>query len=183
MCSTEFLKAIKTLLGTVVLYSDWKNDGLGIATSEEILAVIDTELKRLQKHPELYPSKSEKFTFLRAIHSLCDLMLENLISEDGRYWEDYDGILEEYNRKLILPSHDSQRTSWQQVLHNQAPGTGFNLGQPDGRSSTQIVPYGGIKLQRTLRHEIQCVKDEMQKVSKAACDMIGPQLLNAIIAT
>ena len=172
-CSHDFLQAIISVLQSVIVLYEMEDDTYYNAKNEDTLVTVKKELQRLEDHPELYPSAAEKSEFLQIVHVLCDFMVEELIPHESQNYEFIKKFVDDYNKTLILPAYDGERTSWQQVFHTRAPGTGFDVGQVDGNSSSQIVPYGGFKLQLNLRRQFQTAKDEMQRVGKVPCDVIS----------
>ena len=132
------------------------------------LASTLLELKRLQEHPELYPSKAVKQNFLRSVHKDCNLMLKRLFPSGKALVRDrkaFRKALEEENRKRVLPTYDEQRTSWQQFLHDHAPSSGVSL--PVGRAgeSLQVLPQAGLRLLLEVVEKSRAVKRALLAVS------------------
>ena len=139
---------------------------------ESCLATTEIELKRLQDHPELYPSKSAEQDFLTRIYNLCDTMLEKWFPTQktlDRLWEDYFKTLEELAGSVAIPNFDKERTLWQQFLHNRAPGSGADRSLVAGGCSAQIIPSAGARLIFDLVNKRKRFIREIKAVGTAYC--------------
>ena len=135
------------------------------------LAATLLELKRLQEHPELYPSKTIKREFLRSVHMACDLMLKKLFSSDKALvhgWDAFRKAVDDNNKKTVLPTYDEQRTSWQQFLHKMAPGSGVRLPPVTGEETYQLVPQAGLRLILDALERSRGFKRALQAVGPAS---------------
>lgn len=119
-----------------------KKDGryLDLA-SHMVLNETHIEFKRLLQHPRLLPDRSAQL-FLDDI----EMRLRNVLSHmQQRHAANQSQQLKLQERiiqyrKEILPDYDESRTTWQQFLHNQAPGSGIARDQiPFRHGCTQMI--------------------------------------------
>ncbi|KAL8779572.1 MAG: hypothetical protein Q9213_006877 [Squamulea squamosa] len=140
-CGIEFLQAmwqnIRRLRRCIMLdmQDDQKNFpdlGLAIVT---VLYETCAELRRLIEHPELLPQSTSRFFELMEVEFEILLGSVQLKQKEGR------GLQEaiKQHRKRILADYDDGRTTWQQFLHGQAPGSGFPKGQMLQHGCTQMA--------------------------------------------
>jgi len=152
-----------------------------IIDTESWLATTEIELKRLQNHPELYPSISAEQDFLRDVYNVCDIMLEKWFPTQetlDRLWEDYFKTLEDLAGSVAIPNFDKERTLWQQFLHNRAPGSGADRSLVARGCSAQIIPSAGVRLIFDLLNKRKMFIREIQAVGTACCYTTGSTLAN-----
>lgn len=94
------------------------------------------ELRRLLEHPKLLPNNAGPTLELtkRGLQDLFDLAKLEQKMEVGP--QTAISTL----RKYILACYDEDRTTWQQFLHSQAPGSGFTKGVLPPYGCTQMIP-------------------------------------------
>ncbi|KAL9021858.1 MAG: hypothetical protein Q9185_000985 [Variospora sp. 1 TL-2023] len=109
--------------------------------SHMVLDETHIEFKRLLQYPRLLPDRSAQL-FLADI----EMRLRNVLSHmqqrhaanQSRQLKLQERIVQ--YRKEILPDYDESRTTWQQFLHNQAPGSGIARDQiPFRHGCTQMI--------------------------------------------
>lgn len=93
------------------------------------------ELKRLIEHPEILPQGTGRFL------ELMEGELELLLGSVQLKQTEGHGLQEavKQHRKQILAAYDENRTTWQQFLHDQAPGSGFPKEQMHQHGCTQMA--------------------------------------------
>ena len=127
------------------------------------------ELSRLQKYPELFPSKDLENNFWSDVHYMCDNLVEHVIPDgdtrEQRYRAYHFECLE-YEQNEILPSRDPQRTLWQQYLHNRAPGTGIDVSTFGENGSVQILPMAAIRILLAISDDSKAMIRDIEAVSQ-----------------
>ncbi len=169
VCDIDFLKAI---IGNLELISFLcsMNKAHGVTEIEEILAATKVELKRLKKHPELYPNKTIEQDFLRCVRRSCGGMPKVVQAHKviKRARKDWSKFLDKYNQEKVLPNRDEHRTLWQQFLHDQAPGRGARRSAKTGEGCVYLVPEGGIRFLKAMHGECRSIVRHMQAVGRTS---------------
>ncbi|KAL8993417.1 MAG: hypothetical protein Q9169_006366 [Polycauliona sp. 2 TL-2023] len=101
----------------------------------KVLDETCAELERLIEHPEIMPQGAGRFLELMA--GELELLLSSVQlkqTEGHKLQEDVKD-----HQKQILAGYDGNRTTWQQFLHNKAPGSGFPKEQMHPHGSTQMA--------------------------------------------
>lgn len=179
-CSPDFLKAI---LGNLELINvAYGFEGVDVTILEECLAATSVELKRLQKHPELYPNTTAQQDFLRLVRKACKGIAITLQGRKAwkRVQKVYRRFLEDCNEAVVLPNRDEHRTPWQQFLHNQAPGSGVGGSQTTGSGCAYLFPPGGVRLVFMMYLSCQSTVHEIRAVGENSYPHSHPCLLMPI---
>lgn len=134
---------------------------------EDVIMTTKGELLRLQRHPELFPSKQIREKFWHTVSITCNSLVKVIIP--GQEARDhahkvFQAAWVEIEEDMRTPRRDMQRTPWEQFLHNRAPGAEADLSMYAKEGSVQIVPMAGarilfstIKEQRAIIHDIEAV--------------------------
>ncbi|KAI4272376.1 MAG: hypothetical protein L6R35_006484 [Caloplaca aegaea] len=119
-----------------------KKDGryLDLA-SHMVLNETHIEFKRLLQHPRLLPDRYAQLflddTEMR-LRNVLSHMQQRHAANQSQQLKLQERIIQ--YRKEILPDYDESRTTWQQFLHNQAPGSGIARDQiPFRHGCTQMI--------------------------------------------
>lgn len=134
---------------------------------EEGLQSTIVELLRLQEHPELFPSKDVEDEFWQEVHSLCAVLLEDVLPCLKEHDKDRDlhaAAMDDENNDL-LPGRDVQRKPWEQYLHNRAPGVGVDLSTYGPGGSTQVFPMPAMRIVMKYLEENRAVITDIESVS------------------
>ena len=128
------------------------------------LTEIKTELSRLEKHPELFPSEGIKKRFSSYVYRMCEWVLEAHHSLQ----EVADQLLQDFSIKRVKeyeaksrPSFDRERKPWEQFLHKNAPGSGINLPRIEGEGCLQIVPMGALRIMSAMQEVNSSIMREL----------------------
>lgn len=125
------------------------------------------ELLRLQRHPELFPSKRIREKFWHTVSITCNSLVRVIIP--GQEARDhahkmFQAAWVEIEEDMRTPRRDMQRTLWEQFLHNRAPGAEADLSMYVKEGSVQIVPMAAGRIlfsivgeQRAIIHDIEAV--------------------------
>ncbi|KAL8721433.1 MAG: hypothetical protein Q9181_007703, partial [Wetmoreana brouardii] len=124
-----------------------------------IPAIIDdvcVEFKRLLEHPELFPAGSREWYPKVMEYELRQVLdhigLQYFMDEDERL--DYPELALAFGKK-ISPGYDENRTTWQQFLHSQAPGSGIPKEWIVPWGCTQMITYacGLVVANKSREHQ------------------------------
>ncbi|KAL8883946.1 MAG: hypothetical protein Q9192_006960 [Flavoplaca navasiana] len=100
-----------------------------------ILDETSLELKRLIEHPEILPQGTSQY--LDLVAGELELLLDAVHLKETERHKFQEFVKKHW--KHILPDYDEKRTTWQQFLHNQAPGSGFPKEQMHQHGCTQMA--------------------------------------------
>ena len=113
----------------------------------QLLTATEVELSRLQRHPEISPSKGMMVDFWNDICDLNDdllgrglLMLERCDVDERRLFD----VSVEVSEDLRLHARDADRKPWEQFLHNGAPGNGIDVSGYGNDGSVQVLPSSAM---------------------------------------
>ncbi|MCJ1245826.1 hypothetical protein MMC30_003030 [Trapelia coarctata] len=131
---------------------------LGLTDVEDALTTICdnifSEIKRLQEHPDLFPSRGTRESFEKWIEcerNLYEVAATNTEAESNIVSSCLKGI-EKRNKLFHGPYFKPTLKPWHQFLHNGAPGA-LSVACKPKLGSGQIVPPGGVHLTGVWRCE------------------------------
>lgn len=108
------------------------------------------EIKRLCKHPELFPSKEVNDAFHHDMKSLLGEVLNyNGPEAKALRSEERRELREKVMQQSGNPGYtkqDPRRKPWQQYLHNRAPGAGLDQSVMADGCSNQVIPHAGLRI-------------------------------------
>ena len=133
-----------------------------------VLDETQAEIKRLLEHPELFPDGAHQW-FPQVMKLELSKVLDHvalLYDVDEKENTAYQERLKRY-RKQILPSYDDARTTWQQFLHNHAPGSGIPKDQMHPQGCTQMFTAACLLMAANRRDEHQGFAHSFEEVRSA----------------
>lgn len=130
---------------------------------EDVIMATKRELSRLQRHPELFPSKDIREEFWHGVAFECNLAVNNVIPEqearDHAHKMLQAASLDDEEDKRT-PRRDVERKPWEQFLHNRAPGIEADLSMFAEEGSLQIIPLAGARiLMATIIEQRDIIRD------------------------
>lgn len=135
------------------------DDGFtGLASVEQVLKTICfnifSEVKRLQEHPDLFPSQKTRESFEGWIECESRRYSIAVTSQEAKskMVSAYLEGLEKLNERTYRPNFKPNLKPWHQFLHNGSPGIASGTFKPKIGSS-QVVPPGGVHLTGLWRAE------------------------------
>lgn len=145
-------------------------DHIGLLNTEQALqtlcASIFSEIKRLQKHPELFPSQKAREEFEKSIdgqRKLYDAVVTSHQNQSKSLASYLEGRVKR-NEQIYRPFFKPTLRPWHQFLHNGAPGAAYKISKPKFGSG-QIVPPGGLHILGIWLHENKLLMDKRNVVS------------------
>ncbi|MCJ1435700.1 hypothetical protein MMC27_005075 [Xylographa pallens] len=171
-CSVKFLHYILhdfvlVWVATWFTRSDFEVDEILIVSSN-----ICREVKRLQNHRELFPSKEMGEEFLDIVYDICE-SLEKAMAKFQGHRDLWHKLLDEEIAEVKAaswPTFQAGRNAWHQFLHNGAPGHRVIPKQASNTESMQLIPPGGLNLLQAWQTEIEDVLKTYDEVSKLQFD-------------
>ena len=127
---------------------------------------IFSEIKRLQRHPELFPSQKVRTKFgewvdcERKLYDVAVTSHENQLKMLASHLEGQEKKNEQSYRPFFKPTVKP----WHQFLHNGAPGVTAETSKPKF-GSFQLVPPGGVHLTGVWRCENKVMMKKRNVVS------------------
>lgn len=126
------------------------------------------ELSRLQRHPELFPSKDIREEFWDAVERMLNHWVESVIPEQEAR-DQAHGTLQsamvEYQEDMRTPRRDMRRKPWEQFLHNRAPGAEADLSEFAEEGSVQIIPMAAARILMMALDEHKAIIRDIEAVS------------------
>ena len=130
---------------------------------EDVITATHGELSRLQRHPELFPSKDIREEFWHKVSLTCNHSVESVILEQearDHAHKMFEAAKLESEEDLRTPGRDMQRKPWEQFLHNRAPGANADLSMFAEDGSVQIIPMAAARiLMATIGEHVEIVRD------------------------
>ena len=127
----------------------------------------EAELLRLQQHPELFPNDENREEFWRHVHSVSSALAAKgskaALAHDNEHKALRTSIAESHQAGL-LPTRDPSRHSWEQFLHNKAPGSGVDPSTMASEGSTQILPHAGYRIVLKMNDENNSIIEAIEAV-------------------
>jgi len=126
------------------------------------------ELSRLQKHPEVFPSKDVEEEFWQEVYDMCDGIAEHIIPSlqvREQETEIIQALGVEIEHDTFLPVRDLQRKPWEQYLHNMAPGVKVDLPDHGNEGSIQIFPMAAVRIVMAMVEETRAIISDIEIVS------------------
>lgn len=156
-CSAHFIRAIiddvSFALDKLVDESDTRDP----RTRKAVKTICDnifSEVKRLQEHPDLFPSERIKEAFEHWIDCECEIFDTAVTTHEERSKDlsSYIEGREKVNEQSHTPFFKPNLKPWHQFLHNGSPGLTTKSFKPK-EGSRQIVPPGAVHLLGVWRCE------------------------------
>nr|QEL51142.1 MAT auxiliary protein 1 [Letharia aff. columbiana 'rugosa'] len=161
-CSYAYLEAIRHNLGIAKMACQLEMDA-EYELIEDVIMATKSELSRLQKHPELFPSQDIREKFWHSVRLKCNESVKFVISEQearDHAHEMFQAVSVEVEENTRTPGRDMQRTPWEQFLHNRAPGAEADLSIFAEEGSVQIIPMAAARiLMATLEEHAAIIRD------------------------
>ncbi|KAL8689648.1 MAG: hypothetical protein Q9224_004595 [Gallowayella concinna] len=168
-CDTKFLqtilqniRALSVCIALDMQQEQRKGPGLDSAF-RTVLDETCVELKRLLEHPELLPKSAGGF------NSIAEYELETLLGfaelQQKKSRKYFKAITK--HKKRMLANYDENRTTWQQFLHGQAPGSGFLKEDMHQHGCTQMVTASCQLLVVHKREEYEAYSRSLAQVTIA----------------
>jgi len=161
------------------------DDGFtGLARVEQALKTICSnifsEVKRLQEHPDLFPSQKSKEAFERWIECECRRYSIAVTSQEAKakMVSAYREGLEKLNERTYRPNFKPTLKPWHQFLHNGSPGITSAISKPKIGSS-QVVPPGGVHLTGLWRAENRAMLAKRNVVRSTPSVLLSHSLLHS----
>ncbi len=135
---------------------------------EDVVLATKEELSRLQRHPELFPSKDTREEFWRNVWLTCyssvtSVILEQETRDHAHKMFQADWV--EIKEDLRTPRRDMQRKPWEQFLHNRAPGAEADLSMFSEEGSLQIIPMAACRIIMAHVQEYRAIIRDIEAVS------------------
>ena len=159
------------LLGDVSLYHDLK----------EAIKKTDVELSRLQQHPDLFATAEHRKYFwmevLNTYRSARNKKATAIHDIESRHSSELEKAISEFDESS-LPSRVSYLKPWEQLLYNQAPGSGIDFSSFVHPGSCQVFPMSAMRIaiaevreQRDILQGIEAVSRYVYVLSTAQTDV------------
>lgn len=115
---------------------------------DELLDSISGELQRLQEHPELFPNSCVEQDFWHRLEKALG-SITHVCADIREHHRRNAALVLKCDKSLraeLMPGRDVSRTSWEQYLHNRAPGVNVDLSDMGSDGSIQILPMSALRL-------------------------------------
>jgi len=136
--------------------------------AEAFASAIISELSRLHKNPELFPSKDAEMEFWGDVYALCDRTIGKFIprqKDSKKITRSLQAVGMKDQLDSALPKRDVQRTPWEQYLHNRAPGVEADLSAQGTGGSVQILPMAATRIVLGMVEENRAIITDIERVS------------------
>ena len=176
-CTTSYLETLWFNYCLVQWFCQTEGDE-GPEDIDPLFSPVCSELERLQKHPELFPSEEAEQVFWRRLKNALEkiIQIRSILCEDEK--KDSEFLSDDAKEMLadILPSRSESRKPWEQFLHNRAPGAGVDLSDMGSNGSIQILPMGALRLLHGMKEANTSIIRGIEAVCSAmsAGEMILP---------
>jgi hypothetical protein len=93
----------------------------------ELESTLRHEIEHLSRHDELFPSRMSAIWFFREVRRFCDkIQKSEAISQDiAKSRNKFIALVKTEHERNTWPSRKAGCTSWDQFLHDGAPGSGI----------------------------------------------------------
>ena len=138
---------------------------------EDVIEATEEELSRLQRHPELFSSRHVKENFWRNVQDVCNRSFKKVILKQearDRTHNVFEAAGLESEENVRIPGRDVQRKSWEQFLHDRAPGTEADLSVFAEEGSVQVLPHAGLRILGANLDEHTAIVLDIEAVSTGA---------------
>ncbi len=135
---------------------------------EVVIVATKKELRRLQRHPELFPNRDIREEFWHGICEACNMSMNTITSKQearDHVHRMFEAAWLEIEEEKRAPGKDVQRKPWEQFLHNRAPGTEADLSMFPEEGSVQIIPHAAIRILVNNFDEQKAIIQEIEAVS------------------
>ena len=146
------------LLGNDSLYHDL----------EEAIKQTDVELSRLQRHPDLFATDEHRKYFwmevLNTYRSIKNKKATAMHDVELRHSSKLKGEMSKHD-EASLPSRLSYLKPWEQLLYNQAPGSGIDFSSFVLPGSCQVFPMSAMRIAMAEVREQRDIVQGIEAVS------------------
>ena len=135
---------------------------------KDVILATKGELLRLQRHPELFPSKDVREEFWHIIQLTCNSSVKSVIpGQEARdhAHEMLQAAWVDIEEDMRTPRRDMQRKPWEQFLHNRAPGAEADLSMFAEEGSLQIIPMAAARILMANVEEHKAIIRDIEAVS------------------
>lgn len=129
------------------------------------------ELRRLSENPSQFPNKLVEILFWMCFSNNPEgKTLKRLVGSRAKSRRIILKAQRSFSKrrvKFLNPKHQSNRSMWEQFLHNRAPGASACLRGRDRAKYIQILPTAGLQI---LSNNLKEYKTIVEAIEKASID-------------